>query len=100
MKPSLSEIYLHPIKSTRGIEVSSAQVVESGLAFDRMMMLADPDGRFVTAREMPQLVLFQTALLPDGVVIHSPDATVSRYFIAILPSEPLLKCGETISPHW
>lgn len=91
MKPSLSEIYVHPIKSTRGIEVSSAQVVESGLAFDRMMMLADPDGRFVTAREMPQLVLFQTALLPDGVVIHSPDgdsiAVFYRDFTQRAPSE-------------
>lgn len=73
MKPLLSEIYVHPIKSTRGIQISSAQVVDTGLAFDRMMMLADPEGRFVTAREMPQLVLWQTALLPEGLILHSPD---------------------------
>ncbi|WP_369788606.1 YcbX family protein [Rouxiella sp. WC2420] len=70
---SLSRLYVHPVKSMRGLQLSHAQVTPSGLAFDRLFMLTDPQGMFITARQYPQLVQFTPALLPDGLILTSPD---------------------------
>lgn len=70
---TLSRLYVHPIKSMRGLELSHAQVGESGLAFDRIFMITDPDGTFITARQYPQMVRFTPALLINGIFITAPD---------------------------
>ena len=69
----LSRLFIHPVKSMRGLQLSHAQVQESGLAFDRLFMLTTPDGTFITARQYPQLVQFTPALLPDGLWLQAPD---------------------------
>lgn len=70
---TLSRLYVHPVKSMRGLQLSHAQVTPSGLAFDRQFMLTDPQGMFITARQYPQLVQFTPALLSDGLILTSPD---------------------------
>lgn len=70
---TLSRLFIHPVKSMRGLQLSHAQVTASGLAFDRLFMLTDPQGTFITARQYPQLVQFTPSLLPDGLMITSPD---------------------------
>lgn len=74
---TLSRLFVHPVKSMRGLQLSHAQVTASGLAFDRLFMLTDPKGMFITARQYPQLVQFTPALLPDGLLITSPDGEVA-----------------------
>lgn len=70
----LSQLFVHPVKSMRGLQLSHAQVTESGLAFDRIFMLTNTDGTFITARQYPQLVCFTPALINNGIVITAPDA--------------------------
>ncbi|QHM70508.1 YcbX family protein [Mixta intestinalis] len=69
----LSRLFIHPVKSMRGLQLSHAQVRESGLAFDRLFMLTAEDGTFITARQFPQLVQFIPALMPDGLWLQAPD---------------------------
>ncbi|CAM4381669.1 YcbX family protein [Vibrio agarivorans] len=69
---TLSGIHVYPIKSIRGIELSSAWVEKQGLAFDRRLMLASSDGVMVTARKFPQLVLVKAALTAKGLVLSYP----------------------------
>lgn len=70
---TLSRLYIHPVKSMRGLQQSHAQVLQSGLAFDRIFMITEPDGTFITARQFPQLVRFTPVVLPDGLLINAPD---------------------------
>lgn len=69
----LSRIFTHPVKSMRGLQFSHAQVTSSGLAFDRVFMLTELDGKFITARQHPQLVCFTPTLITNGIVITAPD---------------------------
>ncbi|QIA65309.1 MOSC domain-containing protein [Vibrio astriarenae] len=69
---TLSGIHVYPIKSIRGIELSSAWVEKQGLSFDRRLMLATSDGVMVTARKYPQLVLVKAALTSTGLVLTYP----------------------------
>ncbi|TKI07513.1 YcbX family protein [Martelella alba] len=78
---SLSRIYIHPVKSMRGMQVSHALVSDQGLAGDRCWMLTETDGTFITARQFPQMVLFTPVAVADGVHIGAPDGSgiLARY---------------------
>lgn len=70
---TLSRIYIHPVKSMRGLQLSHTQVITSGLLFDRIFMLTKPDGTFITARQYPEMVLFTPTLLNNELSIKAPD---------------------------
>lgn len=71
----LSRLTVHPVKSMRGIQLSHAQVSSSGLAFDRIFMVTETDGTFITARQYPQMVLFTPAMMHDGLHLRAPDGS-------------------------
>ena len=72
---TLSRLFIHPVKSMRGVQLSHAQALESGLAFDRIFMVTDLDGTFITARQYPEMVRFTPALLTDGLSLQAPDGS-------------------------
>lgn len=57
MRISVTGIYRYPVKSCRGERLGEAVVEPWGLAGDRRWMLTDADGKVVTARKYPSLVL-------------------------------------------
>lgn len=59
-RPTLRQIFVHPLKSGRGQAVEQWPLGPTGLVLDRGLMLVDAMGRFVTLRGVPRLVLFQT----------------------------------------
>ncbi|MDG3085234.1 hybrid-cluster NAD(P)-dependent oxidoreductase [Vibrio hannami] len=69
----LSQIHVYPVKSTKGVSLSNCWTEKQGLAFDRRFMLATPDGRMVTARTHPKLVLVQVSLVSNGIVLSYPN---------------------------
>ncbi|WP_165461195.1 YcbX family protein [Atlantibacter sp.] len=77
----ISRLAVHPVKSMRGVQLSHAQVSLSGLAFDRIFMVTETDGTFITARQYPQMVLFTPAIMQDGLHLRAPDGSsaVVRY---------------------
>lgn len=68
----LQGLYIHPVKSCRGIAVQRVQVVGTGLAHDREWMVVNPAGRFLTQREQPRLAQVQTALTDQGLQVSVP----------------------------
>ncbi|WP_066837363.1 MOSC domain-containing protein [Rufibacter ruber] len=65
----LSEINIYPIKSLGGISLTSAQVEERGLQYDRRWMLIDESGIFLTQRKLAQMALLRVAMAPEGLVV-------------------------------
>lgn len=72
---TLSRLFIHPIKSMRGIGLTHAFADISGMAFDRIFMVTEPDGTFITARQFPQMVRFTPAPLHDGLHLTAPDGS-------------------------
>jgi uncharacterized protein YcbX len=72
---TLSRLFIHPVKSMRGIGLSHAYADSSGLAFDRIFMVTETDGTFITARQFPQMVKFIPAPLHDGLHLTAPDGS-------------------------
>ncbi|MFQ5746330.1 MAG: MOSC domain-containing protein [Gemmatimonadota bacterium] len=82
--PRLAGIFVHPVKSTRRIEVETAELDECGLVLDRRWMLADPEGRAVTQRERPALARVRTRVAGDRIVVSAPDRED-----LVLPARPV-----------
>jgi hypothetical protein len=58
----LSGLFLYPVKSLRGIFVSSATLDAQGLVGDRRFLVVDDAGRFLTQRTLPRMALIATDL--------------------------------------
>ncbi len=73
---TVSQLFIYPIKSLGGIELSSAEVLERGFKNDRRWMLVDANNQFMTQRELPAMALLKTAISNDRIIIsnnHKPD---------------------------
>ena len=68
----LSQIYIYPVKSTRGVPLNSAVVSDRGLQYDRRWMLIDEDNNFITARKFPRMVLIESHINQDTMVLTAP----------------------------
>lgn len=69
---TIAGLYVYPIKSCAGIRLEKSPLTESGLAFDRAFMLVDAEGRFVTQRELPRMVLIQPQLTATHLQVDAP----------------------------
>ncbi|ONG16169.1 hypothetical protein BWR13_06885 [Escherichia coli] len=72
---TLTRLFIHPVKSMRGIGLTHALADVSGLAFDRIFMITEPDGTFITARQFPQMVRFTPSPVHDGLHLTAPDGS-------------------------
>lgn len=96
---TLSRLFIHPVKSMRGMGLTHAFADISGLAFDRLFMVTETDGTFITARQFPQMVKFIPAPLHDGLHLTAPDGSSAVVrFNDFAPQPNRQKSGATILP--
>lgn len=72
----LSEIWIYPIKSLRGISVPSARVLGKGLEYDRRMMLVDDNNVFLTQRVHHQMALFRLSFKSNELLVSFGNDTI------------------------
>ncbi len=63
---TISEIWIYPIKSCKGIKVQSSLVVKTGFRYDRVFMLVDMKGMFLSQRKYPRMALIETKICDNG----------------------------------
>ncbi len=70
----LSALHIYPVKSCRGLTVSSAELDDHGLIGDRrFMVVSAEDGLFLTQRTHPRMALIETALTKETLTLSSPN---------------------------
>lgn len=69
----VTALNFYPVKGCKGISLREATVMETGLLHDRHWMVVNPQGRFVTQRELPRMALIGTALESDRLMLNAPD---------------------------
>jgi uncharacterized protein len=68
----ISRLFVYPVKSCAGVEVTEAVLTETGLDLDRAWMVVDGQGEFVTQRELPRMALIRPQLKHYEVVLRAP----------------------------
>ena len=69
---SVQALFVHPIKSCAGVSLDESLLIETGLEFDRAWMVVDPEGKFVTQRELPRMALIQPSLKTYDLILRAP----------------------------
>ncbi|MFT6968456.1 MAG: hypothetical protein ACJA1S_001173 [Cellvibrionaceae bacterium] len=69
MAIEINQLFIYPVKSLRGIAVSSAELTATGFKWDRHWMITKPDGGFLTQRQFPKMVLIQPQLTADSIIL-------------------------------
>ncbi len=82
----LSEIYIYPIKSLGGIQLTTTKLSPRGLENDRRFMLVDAEGIFMTQRTIRQMALLRTAIKGNQLVIWHKDQPGSSLSLPAKPS--------------
>jgi uncharacterized protein len=70
---TLSQIFIYPIKSCRGIELNESSIVDTGFEFDRRWMLVNKQGKFLSQRQLPKMSLIHIELRSDHLLVSAPE---------------------------
>ena len=85
----VTELFIYPLKSGRGIAQSAARMTVTGLEWDRQWMAVDALGDFVTQRTHPRLARVECLIDADTLTLRSGE---------LEPLElPLAPMGEPVS---
>jgi hypothetical protein len=71
----LTEIWIYPIKSLPGIQVTTGTVMQKGMKGDRRFMLIDQDNRFITQRNHPRLSQFNLSYDSNKILVTPRGST-------------------------
>lgn len=83
---SISHLYVYPIKSLGGIELSAARLTDRGIEHDRRWMLVDEDNRFLTQREFPQMALLRAAIHANELTVYEKGNEVDKISVKLYPT--------------
>lgn len=103
----VSGLFIHPVKSLRGLSVPKVELDLMGFVGDRRFMIVDDTGRFLTQRTLPRMALIETSLTPDTLLLALPsgetvgvrrasDATARSRSVSVWKSDQLQAedCGD------
>lgn len=74
MQPGIHSLHIYPIKSCQGIELESAELIDTGFKYDRHWMLIDKQGQFLSQRQLPHMALIKTSLTEKTLVVNSAQS--------------------------
>ncbi|KAF2493334.1 hypothetical protein BU16DRAFT_528644 [Lophium mytilinum] len=93
---TITNLFLHPIKSCHGISVTSARLLPTGLDLDRQWMwVSYPDRKFLTIRQNARMTLIRPSYdsASDTLTITAPaPSSVDEKLTFTIPAHP--------SPTW
>ena len=67
----VSALYIHPVKSLRGLRVRRAEIDALGFVGDRRFLVVDPEGGFLTQRGLPRMALIDARLDEASLALES-----------------------------
>ena len=74
----LSRLFVYPVKSLAGIELTEAHVDDFGIVSDRRWLVVDHQGEFMTQRDLPRMALIHPTLTAHGLELNAPGMSTLR----------------------
>lgn len=70
---TISDLFVYPIKSSTGLNISAATVLETGFEFDRYFGVLNAQDEMLTARENSKLLTIVTKIKGDKLTLVHPE---------------------------
>lgn len=101
----VSQLYIYPLKSARGIAVDKFELGSRGPMFDRQWMVVNSQGKFVTQRQFPRMCLIETRIHAGDLTLSAPQmpailvGSSSRQYDVIVWKDtvPAQDCGDDVA---
>lgn len=71
---TVSQLNIYPVKGLKGISLEASVATPRGLAHDRRFMVVEPDGHFLSQRELPAMATIWTEIAGAELLLAAPDA--------------------------
>ncbi|MFY7792483.1 MAG: MOSC domain-containing protein [Chitinophagaceae bacterium] len=91
---TISQLFIYPVKSLRGIAVDHLTITDRGAQYDRRWMLVDPFGGFVTIRQYPEMTRLRTSIEGDALIIYDAKDPSDRISTPLHPTPGQLFSGK------
>ena len=69
----ITDLFVYPVKSLKGIALSEAKTGLRGFEYDREWMITDSNYHFISQREIELMATFKTGINLSSLIIHSND---------------------------
>lgn len=69
--PTVAAVHIYPVKALRGLDLEATEVEPWGFADDRRFLVARPDGRFLTQRELPFLATIEAERSGPALILRA-----------------------------
>ncbi len=73
MNLTIHSLHVYPIKSCRGIDLQTAELVETGIKYDRHWMLVDELGNFLSQRQLPQMAAISCQISDQSLIVTTDN---------------------------
>jgi uncharacterized protein YcbX len=89
----ISELYIYPIKSCKGIPVSESKVVKTGFEYDRIFVVIDKSGAFISQRKKPQMAMIETSIdwKSETLTVFAPGMPILKIHLKKQTNEVPIK---------
>lgn len=74
---TVEQLFIYPVKSCAGIELTEAELTPEGLTWDRSWMVIMPNGKFVTQRQMPQMAKIRVDFSEQALILGFEEEVFS-----------------------
>ncbi len=72
IRATIARLFIYPVKSCAGVELTEATLTETGLDLDRSWMVVEDGGMFVTQREHPRMALVRPQIKTNEIILRAP----------------------------
>ncbi len=95
MTITVSQIWIYPLKSCRGISLQQAEVTPKGFKWDREFMFVDENGQFLSQRKYPQLARIKVAIANNCLSLKAENSNLET-----IQLQPTLEGKEIAVTIW
>lgn len=81
--PTVSALFVYPVKSMRGTAVARVRTVRTGFEWDRQWMVIDGKGTFLSQRTHPLLARIVPEITSEALVLSTPGQPALRVPLAL-----------------
>ena len=93
----IAQLFIYPVKSCAGIELSVSDVTACGLKWDREWMIVDQTGQFLTQRQIPHMVWIVPLLTDTALILSAPNCpTIEVPFATAGVARPVSIWNDTV----
>jgi uncharacterized protein len=72
IQATIAKLFIYPVKSCAGIEMTDVVLYDTGLDYDRAWMVVDADGVFTSQREQPRMALVTPQFKRGELILRAP----------------------------